>query len=142
MRILKFLPSLLLLFSLSAQALDVTKACNELEEQKQALLEKLSTSFTEANMAGQCIGYQAIRKNIKINININTACTELIEQKNNLFGSFSTSLKEANQAGICIGAIYGACGTVNFTDAAQRVIYKISSNATKRQLRNVVGCNG
>jgi hypothetical protein len=141
---MKFLISIYLLLvtisSLNANALDITKACEELEEQKKSLLSKFSTSLTEAKMAGQCIGYSAISSNKAIDLN--KPCTEFIEQKNNLFGSFSTSLKEANQSGVCIGAIYGACGTVNFTDAAQRVVDKISSSTTKRRLRSVVDCNG
>lgn len=131
---------LLILSAFSTHSLDIAKACDELKEQKEALLSSLSTSYIEANLAGQCIGYRAVNSNR--NVNISKACAEFIEQKENLLGNLSTSLKEANQAGICIGAIYGACGTINYTDAAQRVVYKISSNATKRQLRSVVGCNG
>lgn len=137
----KFLISLILTFlALSTHSLDIDKACDELKEQEETLLTDLSTSFIEANMAGQCIGYSAIYNNRSINLN--TACKEFIEHQENLLGEFSTSLIEANQAGICMGAIYAACGTVSYSNAAKRIINKVSNSASESYLRRAVGCHG
>lgn len=138
---IRFLLTILLsITALSVHSLDINKACDELKEQKEALLTDLSASFIEANMAGQCIGYSAVNNNRSINLN--KACKEFIEHQENLLGEFSTSLIEANQAGICMGAIYAACGTVSYSNAAIRVINKISNSASQSYLRRAVGCHG
>ena len=49
---------LLSVFSLSVAAIDINKACKERNEQKHALLSNLSTSISEALLAGQCTGYE------------------------------------------------------------------------------------
>lgn len=134
------IPLLFTLIALNTHSLDMDKACDELKEQEEALLTDLSASFIEANMAGQCIGYTAINNNRSIDLN--KACKEFIEHQENLLGEFSTSLIEANQAGICIGAIYAACGTVSYSNAAIRVIKKISNSASESYLRRAVGCHG
>lgn len=71
--------TLFAILSLNSHAIDINKACTELIEQKKALLSILSTSLTEANMAGQCIGYQAVRN--KTRLSIDKACAEYIEQR-------------------------------------------------------------
>ncbi|MDN2664150.1 hypothetical protein OW492_12275 [Psychromonas sp. 14N.309.X.WAT.B.A12] len=90
-----------LLFSSNSFAdVNIKLACEEKEEQKQSLLTRLSTSVTEAHLAGQCTGYYSHSR-----ISFRESCSEFIEQKKSLL-SFSTSLKEAYLAGTCIGAIY------------------------------------
>lgn len=85
----------------SLAKVDIDLACKEKREQQHSLLEKLSTSMLEANLAGQCTGYYSYLK-----INLKKSCSEFLEQKNSLLGAMSTSLTEANLAGMCIGAIY------------------------------------
>jgi len=82
-------------------SVDIDLACKEKKEQEMSLLNKMSTSLTEANLAGQCTGYTSYYK-----IEFNQVCPEFIEQKRALLSSLSTSLSEANLAGQCIGAIY------------------------------------
>lgn len=85
----------------SYASVDIELACDEKKEQKYSLLTKFSTSIKEANLAGQCIGYESYYE-----IDISQACSEFIEQKASLLTFLSTSIKEANLAGMCIGAIY------------------------------------
>lgn len=133
-----FLTLFITLTALSTYSLDIDEACDELKEQQEALLSKLSTSLTEANMAGQCIGYSAINNNKKINLN--AACAEFIEQQENLLGNFSTSMQEANQAGICLGAIYAACGTIDFSDAANQIKDNLLHTNSEADIRRVTDC--
>lgn len=139
---MRLLPFILLSFLTShAHSLDISQACDELTQQKKALLSKLSTSLSEANMAGQCIGYRAIASGTQLNLE--KACSELVEQKNNLLGSLSTSFEEANQAGICMGAIYAACGTVDsYKKGAERIINKGLINTRINTIKKAVGCYG
>ena len=81
--------------------IDIDLACKEKKEQQHSLLERLSTSLTEAHLAGQCTGFKSVYR-----INLKEACSEFLEQKASLLSSLSTSLKEANLAGMCVGAIY------------------------------------
>jgi hypothetical protein len=85
----------------SYASVDIKLACDEKKEQKKSLLTKMSTSYMEAHLAGQCTGY----KSYSI-IDWEESCSEYIEQKKSLLSSLSTSLIEANLAGICVGAIY------------------------------------
>lgn len=92
----------LTLFSTSSLAnVDIDRACKEKKEQQRSLLERLSTSVTEAYLAGQCTGYDSYYK-----VNLKESCSEFVEQKESLLSSLSTSLKEAHLAGRCVGAIY------------------------------------
>ena len=104
---------LLCFYSLSASAvgIDIDKACEERDEQKKALLSKMSTSITEAFLAGQCTGYQQTYYRSSYNAHsfegLSMACSEFVEQKEALLPfNMSTTLKEAMFAGMCIGAIY------------------------------------
>ncbi len=135
-----FLFTLLAIAPLHSFALDINKACDELEEQKHSLLTKLSTSLKEANMAGQCVGYKAIL--YEKDIDLTKACSEFIEQKESLLGNLSTSLKEANQAGICMGAVYASCGSVNYKNAAVRIVKSSPSSSYSYLIQKIVGCNG
>lgn len=99
---------LLSIFSLSVAAIDINKACEERDEQKNALLSKMSTSISEALLAGQCTGYeQASYSNIDSFAELPLACSEFVEQKKAFLPfDMSTSLREANLAGMCLGAIH------------------------------------
>ncbi|GAA6173548.1 hypothetical protein NBRC116592_32180 [Colwellia sp. KU-HH00111] len=104
---------LLCFYSLSASAagIDIVKACEERDEQKKALLSKMSTSITEAFLAGQCTGYQQTYYRSSYNAHafeeLPVACAEFVEQKEALLPlNMSTTLKEAMYSGMCIGAIY------------------------------------
>lgn len=131
---------LLLLISMifsvaSFAAVDIDLACKEKKEQKMSLLSKMSTSVTEAHLAGQCTGYWSFDK-----VNLNKACSEFVEQKNALLSSLSTSLAEANLAGICIGAIYrvaGECGVntsyINYSRIAE-------GSFSLRSMKETLGC--
>ncbi|MCZ2722360.1 hypothetical protein O1D97_12165 [Marinomonas sp. 15G1-11] len=125
---LKFFIAVLFGMSSSVYALNIDKACEEHQEQKQALLSNLSTSYIEANMAGQCIGYREIQKGN--GIKLKEYCSEFIEQKENLLGRMSTSLTEANMAGQCIGAIYAVCKDINYTRAAKNIISNSNDSLT------------
>jgi hypothetical protein len=141
MAMLKILITILLGMSSSAYALNIDKACEEYGEQKQALLSNLSTSYKEANMAGQCIGYRAVIRGNGIGIKLKQLCSEFIEQKENLLGRLSTSLKEANMAGQCIGAIYAACNNINYTSAAKIIINSNDSFTMSRsRIRHYLNC--
>lgn len=85
----------------SFASVDIDLACKEKKEQKKSLLPRMSTSLTEANLAGQCTGYKSYYK-----IDLALSCSEFIEQKKSLLSFLSTSLSEANLAGMCVGAIY------------------------------------
>jgi len=87
--------------SYSFAYVDIDKACNEKEEQKNSLLTRMSTSLIEAHLAGQCTGYNNYNLDELID-----ACAEFVEQKESLIPSLSTSILEANLSGICVGAIY------------------------------------
>jgi hypothetical protein len=132
--------SLFAIFSLNSHALDINKACQEFREQKEALLSYLSTSLTEANMAGQCIGYRAVIE--KTELSIDEACVEYIEQRESLLGNFSTSLKEANKAGQCLGAIYAACGLGDFNHSAEKIVSHGSIKANSPSLKRIADCRG
>jgi hypothetical protein len=105
-------------------SVDIEIACKEKKEQKKSLLTKMSTSLQEANLAGQCTGYNSYDE-----IDIKQACSEFLEQKNSLFSNLSTSNLEANLAGMCIGAIYRVseeCSvsneSINYSLIAEEVI--------------------
>ncbi|AWY01091.1 hypothetical protein A8139_14715 [Marinomonas primoryensis] len=136
---LKILIIIFLGMSSSAYALNIDKACEEYGEQKQALLSNLSTSYKEANMAGQCIGYSAVLRGN--GIKLKQLCSEFIEHKENLLGRLSTSLTEANMAGQCIGAIYAACNNINFTSAAKIISHSNDSFTMSRsRIRHYLNC--
>jgi hypothetical protein len=97
--------------SVSAAGIDIDKACEERDEQKKALLSKMSTSITEAFLAGQCTGYlQTYYRNsdsVHTFEEITMACSEFVEKKEGLLPfNMSTTLEEAMLAGMCTGAIY------------------------------------
>lgn len=99
---------LLLCFcSLPVSAIDIKKACEERDEQRNALLNKMSTSITEAFLAGHCVGYEKTYYLGTSIDNLSEACSEFIERKEALLPfDISTTLSEAAKAGMCIGAIY------------------------------------
>jgi len=117
-------------------SLDLNKACEEEIEQKKSLLNKLSTSLTEANLAGQCKGYYGN------GLSIYEACEEYIEQENNLLGKLSTSFSESHKAGICMGAIYAVCNNDNFTSIAERIVARKDKLISKSEIKITIGCNG
>ncbi len=121
---------------LSSLSLDLNKACEEETEQRKSLMKKLSTSLSEANLAGQCKGFHGN------NLSIYAACEEYIEQENNLLGNLSTSFSESHKAGICMGAIYAACDNNNFTSIAERIVDRNDKLIRKFEIKNTVGCNG
>lgn len=99
-----FILVVFIFFSASSLAnVDIDLACKEQKEQQRSLLERLSTSVTEAHLAGQCTGYYSYNM---AGIEWKESCSEFLEQKESLLSSLSTSLKEAHLAGRCIGAIY------------------------------------
>lgn len=133
-----FIFVIFILFSSSSLAkVDIDLACKEKKEQQRSLLEKLSTSVTEAHLAGQCTGYNSYYK-----INLKKYCSEFLEQKNSLLGSMSTSLEEANLAGMCIGAIYRVakqCGV-----ETNRIDYEFVAKGvlTVQGAKKRLGCYG
>lgn len=118
-------------------SVDIELACKEKEEQKETLLTKMSTSLKEANLAGQCTGYNSYHR-----IDWEESCTEFIEQKKSLL-SMSTSLKEANSAGQCKGAIYKIverkCGNI-----LQSIDYDYLAEgaSSSSSVRKKVSCKG
>lgn len=94
-------------YSLSVSALDIYKACEERDEQKKALLSIMSTSISEAFLAGQCTGYKQtyyLGTNI---VNFPQVCSKFVEKREAFLPfDMSTTLSEAAYAGMCIGAIY------------------------------------
>ena len=125
-----------LVFSVESIAtVNIDLACKEKKEQQMSLLTKMSTSVSEANLAGQCTGYWHYNE-----VDLGKACSEFLEQKNALLPSLSTSLSEANSAGICIGAIYRVaveCEVNNY-----HINYsKIAKNSlSARSMRDQLGC--
>jgi hypothetical protein len=101
---------LLSIFTLSAAAVDIRSACQERDEQKKALMSKISTSISEALLAGQCTGYEQTSytySNRYSFAKLPQACSEFVEQKKAILPfNMSTSLLEAKRAGMCMGAIY------------------------------------
>lgn len=109
----------------SIASVDIELACKEKKEQKMSIL-KMSTSFKEAFLAGQCTGYESYNE-----IDWRLSCTEYIEQKKAIFPYLSTSLKEAHLSGVCVGAIYRVandCGaqSINYLSVAKNA-YSLSS---------------
>lgn len=96
-----FIVACIFLSSISLANVDVTHACAELKEQNEALVPQISTSLSEANLAGQCKGYRN-----DTGINLYEACDEFVEQKTALLSVLSTTVSEANDAGYCVGAVY------------------------------------
>ena len=123
-----------------SHALDTKRACDELEEQQQALISTLSTTLEEANLAGQCIGWKKIKNGYQLNVF--KACTEFLEQRNNLLGDLSTTFIEANQAGMCLGAVYATCSNPSYTSAATSLVGYGDRSMYKREIERVVGCYG
>lgn len=82
-------------------SVDIDLACKEKKEQQNSILSKMSTSVSEAFLAGQCTGYESYKR-----IDWEETCNEFIEQKKAILPNLSTSLKEAHLSGICVGAIY------------------------------------
>jgi hypothetical protein len=98
-------------FSASAAGIDIDKACEERDEQKKALLSKMSTSISEAFLAGQCTGYRKTYYRSSNNSHsfeeLSLVCSEFVEKKQALLPfNMSTTLREAMYSGMCIGAIY------------------------------------
>jgi len=125
----------------SFASFDIKLACKEKEEQKKSLLTNMSTSLTEANLAGQCTGYRSYN-----NVDVALSCSEFIEQKKSLLSSLSTSLSEANLAGMCVGAIYRVAekcdvniSYINYSSIAERAY---SLNSIKEQLDCIGGRYG
>ena len=123
-----------LIFSVESVAtVDINLACKEKKEQQMSLFSKMSTSLTEANLAGQCTGYWHYDEE-----NLHKACSEFLEQKNALLPSLSTSLSEAHLAGICIGAIYRVaveCDVYSYHINYSRIAENsFSLNSIKEQL--------
>ncbi|TMP04863.1 hypothetical protein CWC11_10840 [Pseudoalteromonas sp. S3178] len=128
------------LFSTSSLAnVDIDLACKEKKEQQRSLLEKLSTSVTEAHLAGQCTGYYSYNME---GIEWKESCSEFLEQKESLLSSLSTSLKEAHLSGRCVGAIYRVakqCGVeTNRIDYA----YIARGALTVHKVEQLLGCYG
>ncbi len=149
-----FITISLFFLSFSAAAIDIESACKERDEQKKALLSKMSTSYSEAFLAGQCKGFENITytytySNISFDINsfdeLPNSCAEFVEKKEALLPFISTSLSEAMLAGMCVGAIYNIA---NKCDSAQHIEYlKLAKstrglNATKaaNKIAYAVGC--
>lgn len=118
---------LLFFLSLPATAMDIKSACKERDEQKKALLSKMSTSISEALLAGQCIGYKkASYNNFKISTfaDLSKACFEFVEQKEALLPfNMSTNLTEAMYAGMCLGAIYKIATKCNSDESLINYLY-------------------
>jgi hypothetical protein len=138
---LKWIPLLLTSVVQFSYALDVdiNRACDELDEQKETLVSSLSTSLEEANLAGQCIGWSKINKGRRLKVF--KPCSEFLEQKNNILGDLSTSFIEANKAGVCLGAIFASCSGISYVSVATHLVdygdYFVDQDDILR-----VGCNG
>jgi len=123
--------------SFSFATVDIELACEEKKEQQMSLLSKMSTSLSEAHLAGQCTGYKSLYQ-----VDLGEACSEFIEQKEALLSSVSTSFSEANLAGICVGAIYklaiekcrGKTPTIDFLSVAREVIKERSAYSVERNI--------
>lgn len=133
-----FILVVLILFSSSSLAkVDIDFACKEKKEQQRSLLERLSTSVTEAHLAGQCTGYDSYYK-----VNIKESCSEFLEQKKSLLGSLSTSLKEAHLAGVCVGAIYKVAKRCKADTSNIDYSYIARGNLTLEIVEQRLGCDG
>ena len=118
-------------------SVDIDLACKEKEEQKNSILTKMSTSLTEANLAGQCTGYKSYYK-----IDFKLSCSELIEQKKSLLSSLSTSLYEANLAGMCIGAIYRVAEKCRMETSYIDYLSIAESASSLKAVKKELGCYG
>jgi hypothetical protein len=142
---------ILCFFSFSVTAVDINKACNERNEQKQALLgHDMSTSINEAFLAGQCTGYEKTyysNTNIYSFAKLSQACSEFVEQKKAILPmDMSTTLSEAMQSGMCVGAIYKIAKSchhehysINYTYIANYVRHSSSRQAVY-DIAEYVGC--
>lgn len=144
----------LFVLNFSAAAMDVESACKERDEQKKALLSKMSTSYSEAFLAGQCKGFENITytytySNITFDINsfdeLPNSCAEFVEKKEALLPFISTSLSEAMLAGMCVGAIYNIsnkCGSGQHIEYLKLAKSIRGLNATKaaNKIAYAVGC--
>ena len=127
-----------ILFSSSSFAnVDIELACKEKKEQQRSLLERLSTSVTEAHLAGQCTGYDFYYK-----VNLKESCSEFLEQKESLLSSLSTSLKEANLAGMCVGAIYRVAKRCKVDTYKINYAYIARGALTVHKVEQRLGCYG
>ncbi|WP_354622940.1 hypothetical protein [Psychromonas sp. MME2] len=127
-----------ILFSASTVAsINLNLACKEKKEQQMSLLTEMSTSVSEAHLAGQCTGYWSFEI-----VPIKESCSEFVEQKNALLPAFSTSVSEAHYAGICVGVIYRIaqnCGT----HVRQNEYLRIAENASSLEaIRERLSCYG
>ncbi|MBQ4833201.1 hypothetical protein J8L70_08110 [Pseudoalteromonas sp. MMG010] len=135
-----FILVLFILFSASSFAnVDIKLACEEKKEQQRSLLKRLSTSVTEAHLAGQCTGYNLYYMK---DIEWKASCSEFLEQKKSLLGSLSTSLKEAHLAGICVGAIYRIAKRCKVDTYKINYPYVASGDLTVRKVEERLGCYG
>ena len=117
----------LFVLNFSAAAMDIESACKERDEQKKALLSNMSTSISEALLAGQCIGYEkASYSNFKISTfaGLSKACSEYVEQKEALLPlNISTTFSEAMFSGICLGVIYKIATKCNSDERLINYLY-------------------
>lgn len=139
--------------SFSASAMDIEGACKERDEQKQALLSKMSTSYSEAFLAGVCVGFENITyTDLYSGFDINSfdelpnSCAEFVEKKEALLPFVSTSLSEAMLAGMCVGAIYNIankCGSGQHIEYLKLAKSIRGLNVTKaaNKIANAVGCS-
>jgi hypothetical protein len=133
-----FILVVFILFSSSSLAnVDIELACKEKKEQQRSLLERLSTSVTEAHLAGQCTGYDSYYE-----VNLKESCSEFLEQKESLLSSLSTSLKEANLAGMCIGAIYRVAKRCKVDTYKINYAYIARGALTVHKVEQRLGCYG
>lgn len=110
-------------------------ACEEKKEQQRSLLTKMSTSLTEAHLAGQCTGYYSFSK-----IDWKLSCSEFMEQKNSLLSSLSTSLLEANLAGMCVGAIFRVAERCKANTYSIDYSYIAGGDLTLKIVKQRLGC--
>lgn len=135
-----FIFVIFILFSSSILAkIDIDLACKEKKEQQRSLLEKLSTSVTEAHLAGQCTGYYSLNRS---DFKWKEYCSEFLEQKESLLGSLSTSLKEANLAGMCVGAIYRVAKRCKVDTYKINYAYIARGALTVHKVGQRLGCYG
>tara|TARA_R110001606_G_scaffold27733_1_gene88485 strand:+ start:706 stop:1140 length:435 start_codon:yes stop_codon:yes gene_type:complete len=135
-----FILVVFILFSASSLAkVDIDLACKEKKEQQRSLLERLSTSVTEAHLAGQCTGYHSYNMN---NFEWKESCSEFLEQKKSLLGSLSTSLQEAHLAGVCVGAIYKVAKRCKADTSNIDYSYIARGNLTLEIVEQRFGCYG
>ncbi|MGI2173553.1 hypothetical protein [Shewanella ulleungensis] len=153
-RIIILLSLLLFCRSVSALDLDITEACKEKKEQQNAMFGKMSTSYSEAFLSGQCIGFEKI--NVRYSRyeiiyldsfeDLPKACSEFVEKKEALVPFLSTSLSEATLAGMCVGAIYKVSTICNkaygvrYLDIAKGIVDLSAEDAVNR-IGYHLGCN-